>query len=117
MPVGYIPVRKFYTGINGFRCINNIMVVLVTLLDIVQYLVGFLSRCWFHHYFLEPALQCPVLFNVLTVFIQRGGADALDIPPGKGGFKHIGSIERSRSTTCTNDRMNFINKKNYVGGF
>ena len=54
---------------------------------------------------------------MLPVFIKCCSSDALDITPGKGRFKHIGSIERTGCPTGTDDGMDFVNKKDDTGSF
>ena len=56
---------------------------LVALLQAPEDGNGVLHRGLVHLYGLEPALQRGVLFNVLAVFVQRGGADAVQLAPGQ----------------------------------
>ncbi|OQB98583.1 MAG: hypothetical protein BWX79_03288 [Alphaproteobacteria bacterium ADurb.Bin100] len=39
-----------------------------------------------HIYRLEAAFQGGILFHMLLVFVERGGADAMQFPPRQGGF-------------------------------
>ena len=47
---------------------------------------GVLHRGFIHLHRLEPALQSGVLFNILAVLVQRGGADAVQLAPGQHGL-------------------------------
>ena len=44
---------------------------------------------------LEPAGECRVLFDVLAVFVERGGADAMQFAPRQRGFQQVGRIHRA----------------------
>ena len=59
------------------------MVDLITLLQTTQDGDGILHRRLRHHDRLEPALQGGILFDVLAVFIQGGGTDAVQLAAGQ----------------------------------
>ena len=67
----------------------------IIVLYVVKNLQRFLGRCLLNNYFLEPALQCSVLFNILAVFIKGGRSNALNLTTGKGGLQQIGGIHGS----------------------
>ena len=41
---------------------------------------------------LEAALQGGVFLDVLAVFVQGGGADALEFAARQGGLEHVGGV-------------------------
>src|SRR5438874_2079366 len=45
------------------------------------------------HHRLEPPLQRPVLLDVLPVFVQGRGADALQLAPRQRGLEHVGRVD------------------------
>ena len=53
---------------------------------------GVLHRRLGHHDGLEAALQGGVLFDVLAVLVDGGGADAMQFPPGQGRLDHVGGV-------------------------
>ena len=60
--------------------------LLVFVLQAAQNRDGVLDRRLGDEDRLEPAGQRRVLFNVLAVFVQRGGADAMQFAPRQRGF-------------------------------
>ena len=44
---------------------------------------------------LETAFEGGVFFDIFTVLVHGGGADALEFPTGKGGFNNIGGVHGS----------------------
>ena len=85
-PVGDVPVGKGSGGDNGAICNFHAVVHLIALLQAAQNGNGILHVRLVHHYRLEPALQRRVFFDVLAVFIQRGGTDAVQLAPGQHGL-------------------------------
>ena len=68
----------------------------------------------FHQDGLETPLQRGIFFDVLPVFVQRGGADAMQFAPRQHGLEKIARIHAAFGRTRTNDRMQFVNEKNDV---
>jgi hypothetical protein len=58
------------------------MVILVALLQAAQNLDRVLNRGFTHHHGLEAPLKGCIPFDVLAVFIQSCGANALQLTPG-----------------------------------
>ena len=92
------------------------MVLFVAIFNRIQNFQCLFRAGRLYHHFLEAAFQSTVFFNVHTVLIQRRRSDALKFATGQSGLEHVGSIQRSRSTACTYDSMQFINKKNHIIG-
>ena len=61
---------------------------------------------------LETAGQCGILFHVLAVFVQRGGANAMQLTTGQCRLNQVGGIHRTFRRTSTNKSMHFVNKQN-----
>ncbi len=70
----------------------------------------FYSR-FFYHNRLETAFQSRILFNILTVFIQCGRTDTMKLATSQHRLQHIAGIECTVCLTCTNNRMQLINKQ------
>ena len=69
--------------------------------------------CWLIHLNrLETPLQCSILFNVLTVFIQRCGADAVQFASCQHRFQHVSGIHGTVCFSCSDDQMQFIDEQN-----
>ena len=65
---------------------------LVALLEPPQDGDGVLYGGLVHQHRLEPALQRGVLLDVLAVFVQGGGADAMQLAPGQKGLQQVACV-------------------------
>ena len=65
---------------------------------------------------LETALQRRVFFDVLFVFVERGGADAAQFPAGEGRLEHVGSIDRAFGRSRADQRVELVDKENDCSG-
>ena len=63
-----------------------------------------------HEHSLKTALEGRVLFNMLTVFIQGGGTNAMKFAPGKHRLQHIARINRTLRFTGTHDGMHLVDE-------
>jgi len=71
-----------------------------------------LHRRLFHQDRLKAAFERGVLFDVLAVFIQGGGTDAVELPPRQHGFEHVAGIHRSFGPARTYNGMEFVDEQN-----
>src|SRR6476661_199333 len=113
--VAHVPVAQHHALLNGFVGVHHVVVVLVLVLDVVQDFDGLLGRGGVHHHHLETTGQGTILLDVLTVLIQRGGADALNLAAGQGRLEHVRSVERARSATGAYDGVQLVDEQNHVG--
>ena len=67
-----------------------------------------------HHDGLEAALQGGVLFNILAVLGQGGGADDLDLPAGQGGLEDVGGVHAALGVACAHDVVDLVNDQDDV---
>ncbi len=72
--------------------------------------IGFTG--FFDHDNLETALQRPVFFKILPIFVQCGGTNRPQFATSQCRLQYIGGIHSARSLTRTYQRMNFIDKQN-----
>ena len=84
--VGDVPVGQGGRGDQGAVLNLDTMEHLVALLEPPQDGDGVLYGGLVHQHRLEPALQRGVLLDVLAVFVQGGGADAMQLAPGQKGL-------------------------------
>ena len=70
-----------------------------------------------HHDLLEATFQGAIFFDVLTVFIQGCGSNALDFATCKGRLEHVGSVQRAACTASTNNRVDFVDEQDDVRRF
>ena len=92
------------------------MVFLVTLAKSFENLDRFVLRRWLDNDLLETTCKRVVFFDVLTILVQRRGTDTLDLTTSQCWFKNIGSIDRTFSTTSTNERVQFVDEQDRVFG-
>ena len=95
------------------RAILNLHAVehLIAFLQAAQDGDSILHRGLIHHHRLEPALQSRVLFHVLAVFVQSGGADAVQLAPSQHGLEQIARVHGALGFARTHDSMQLINKE------
>ena len=65
---------------------------------------------------LKATFEGCVFFNVLAIFIQRRGADAMQLAAGKRWLKQIRCIAAAFSRTGSNDGVKFVNEEYDLSG-
>ena len=106
--VGDIALCQFDTCLESLVCISHTVMLLVMLLDIVQYQQGLFACSRFNDNLLETALQGSVLLNALAILIERGGTDTLDDTSCQGWFQNVGGIHASFAGTGAYHGVNLI---------
>ena len=71
------------------------MVDFVALLEAPKDRDRVLDRRLIHQDFLEAPLERGVLLDVLAVFIERGGADAVQLAARERGLQHVAGVHRA----------------------
>ena len=66
----------------------------------------------FHQHFLEASLQRRVLLDVLAVFVESGGADAVELAAGQRGFEHIAGVHGARGLAGADHRVQLVDEQN-----
>src|SRR5699024_8979595 len=102
-PVGDIPLahgdgQPGHLGGDGDK-----VVLLIVGLDAHEDLHRVLDGGLLHDDGLEAPLQGGVLFDVLAVLGEGGGADDLDLPPGKGGLEDVGGVHGALGVAGAHD--------------
>ena len=72
---------------------------------------GVLHRGLIHHDRLEPPLQGGILFDVLPVLVQRGGADAVQLAPGQHGLEKVPGVHAALGLAGAHDGMQLIDEE------
>ena len=88
----------------------------IALLEAPQDLDGVRHRWLTHHHRLEAPFQGRIPLDVLAVFIQGGGADALQLAPGQGRLENIGSVDRPLSCTSTDQGVHLVDHEDHIAG-
>ncbi|MDH6595062.1 hypothetical protein M2165_004951 [Variovorax sp. TBS-050B] len=93
--VGDVAVAQFGRGHDGRVGDVHAMVHLVLLLQAAQDRDGGLHRRLAHEDLLEAALERGVLLDVLAVFVERGGAHAVQFAARERGLEHVARVHRA----------------------
>src|SRR5205823_13222300 len=68
---------------------------------------------------LESPLERSVLLDVLAVFVERGGADAVQLAAGERGLQHVAGIDRALRLAGADHGVLLVDEDNrpaFVGG-
>jgi hypothetical protein len=93
--VGDVAVGELGRGDDRRGGDLDAVVDLVLLLQTAQDRDGRFDRRLADQHLLEPALERGVLLDVLAVFVQRGGADAVQLASGERGLEHVAGVDRA----------------------
>ena len=109
--VGDIPVGKGCGGDEGgildLDAVEDFIALLQAAEDGDRILDGGLGN----HDRLEPALEGGILFDILPIFIQGGGADAVQLAAGQHGLEQIACVHGAVGLAGTDDGMQFIDEE------
>ena len=87
------------------------MVLLVALAQAAQDRDGVLDGRLADEDRLEAALQRGVLFDVLAIFVERGGADAVQLTPGQHRLEHVGGIHGAFGSAGADDGVQLVDEQ------
>ncbi|CAB4773297.1 unannotated protein [freshwater metagenome] len=90
------------------------MVGFVAVTQALQDFDGVRQRRLLHLDGLETSLKSGVLFQVLAVFIQRGGTDGLQLTTSQHGLENGSCIDRAFSRAGTHEGVQFVDEQNDV---
>ena len=113
-PVLDVAVRQVNRRLNGIVGDMQLVMGLIPVPEPPENLNGFLLGGFPHLHRLESSLQSRILFNMLAVFIQCGGADALDLTPGQGRLENVGRVQAALRSACSHNGMHFVDKQDNV---
>ena len=87
------------------------MVGFVAHLQAAQTGNGVFHRRLFHQHLLETALQCGVFFDVLAVFVQGGGANAVQLATCQRRLEHIARVHGTFGLACADHGVDFVDEQ------
>ena len=61
---------------------------------------------------LEPPLQSGVLFDILAVLVEGGGADAVELAPGQHGLEEIARVHGALGLAGAHDGVQLVDEEN-----
>ena len=113
-PVIDIPGGQLHGGLQCLVGDVQLVVLLILLPQALQDLQGSLLTGLAHRHRLEPAFQSGVLFDILAIFVQGGGADDLDLTAAQSGLDDIGGVHRALGGACAHDGVQLIDEEDDV---
>ena len=90
---------------------TNAVIDFVTLFKTSQNGNGVLHSGFVHHYGLETAFQCGVLFDILSVFVKGGGAYAVQLASGKHGLEQVACVHAALGFACAHYGVQLVDKE------
>ena len=84
----------------------------VALLQAAQDRDRVLDRRLIHEHRLETALERGVLFDVLAVFVERGGADAVQLAAREHGLEQVAGVHGAFGFARADDGVEFVDEQN-----
>ena len=104
-------MAQFGGGDDGLVLDTHLVVNLVTLLQTTQNADSVVHIRLVDQHTLETAFQCLVLFEVLLILGQGGGADSPQFASCKGGLQDIGCIHGPLATAGTHQRVDLVDEE------
>ena len=93
------------------------VVQFILFLDAAQDRDRVFDRRFFDQKRLEPAGEGRVFFDVFAVFVERGGANAVQFAAREGGLDEVGGIHRTVGFTRADEDVHFVDEKDdFTGG-
>ena len=88
------------------------MIYFITILQSTQDRNRVLHSRFFYHNRLETPFQSGIFFNILSVFIQSGSTDTVQLTTSQHRFQHITRIQSTVRLAGTNNGVQLINEQN-----
>ncbi len=96
---------------DGVRCVTDLVVGFVLGTEPVQNLDGIFGVGRIHHDGLETAFQGRVLLDILAVFVDGGGTDALELASGQRRLENVGGVQAAFGAARAYDGVEFVDKE------
>ncbi len=106
-----VAMAELGRGDDGAIGDGHAVVHLVALLEAAQDGNGVLLARLVHQNLLEAALQRGILLDVLTVLVEGGGADTVQLTPGKSGLEHVAGIHGALGLAGTDHRVQLVDEQ------
>ena len=105
-------MREFRSGNDRGVGNFNAVVRFVLFLQTAENGDRVLDRRLVDHHFLEAALKCGILFDILSVFVEGGRADHMKFASREGGLQHIAGIHAPLGLPRTDNGVELIDEEN-----
>src|ERR1051326_2144008 len=113
-PIGDVPVRLINRGLDGFARVLDVVERLVAVLHADQDLDRFALAGRIDLDRLEPALERPILFDVLAILRGRRRADAADLAAAQRRFQDVRGVQRTFRGTGADERVQLVDEDDDV---
>ena len=113
-PVCQIPAGKLHRRLHRLVRNADAVVLLKPRTKPLQNAQRLLLRRLAHQHLPEPALQRCILFNVLSILLQRRRADELNLAPPERRFEKICRVYRALGAARADNRVHLVDKENHV---
>ena len=110
--VGDVACTQLGRGHDGRVGDVDAMVRLITLLQAAEDGDGVLDGRLAHQHLLEAPLQRRVLLDVLAVFVQRGGADAVQLATRQRGLQHVAGVDGALCLAGADHGVQLVDEQN-----
>src|SRR5580700_12132087 len=90
------------------------MMLLVQGTDAVQDLDGLDKRRLVDKHRLKTPLERRVLLDVLTVFVERCCADALNLATRECGLEDVRGVNRTLGCACADERVQLVDEQDHL---
>ena len=114
LAVGDVAMRQRGCGHDGRIGDLDPVMQRVTLLQAAQDGDGVLDRGLTDEDFLETALECGVLLDVLAVFVQGGGADAMQLTARQRRLEHVAGIHRTFGLAGADHGVQLVDEQDHL---
>ncbi len=111
--VGDVALRKRGGRDHGRVGDAHAVVEFVLLFEPAQDRDRILNRRLFHHHRLEAALQGGVLFHVLAVFVEGGGADQVQFAAREHRLEHVAGVHRALGRPRPDHRVQLVHEQDH----
>ena len=111
--VADIAFGERHRGTNRFGRVMHLVVLLVLRTESFQNLDRIFRIRRIHDNRLEAAFKRGILLDVLAVFIDRRGTDALEFATSERRLKDVAGIKATFGAARAHNRMEFVDKENH----
>ena len=106
-----------HRGAHQCRVLDaHTMMHFVALLQPAQNRDGVLDGGLAHVHLLETTLERRVLLHVLSILVERGGADHAQLTTGQHGLDHVPGVHGALGPARTNDGVQFVDERDHLAG-
>ena len=110
-PVGDVAVRQSCGGDDCRVADAHAVVLLVFVFQAAQDRDGVLDRRLGNEYRLEAPRQRGVLFDMLLVFVERGGADAMQLAARQRRLEQVGGVHGAVGLAGADQRVHLVDEQ------